>query len=130
MGNSLDYFWETEKNFVEFLKKTFGADAYKRKFSLTGDGIFNLLLINGDIYEIRYKEAKKHFANQVQDKTNRNEFNGGRLKGDVKQDIMYKIANGLKLESNQIYTDTAKLSFPVHNWIAKVEIVKKNAMPT
>ena len=50
---ALEYFWETEYRFGEFLKELFG-DAYRRKYSLEGNGIFNLLYINGKIYEIKY----------------------------------------------------------------------------
>ena len=30
---AFEYFWETEYKFGEFLKKIFGEDVYKRKYS-------------------------------------------------------------------------------------------------
>ena len=54
---SYTYFWETEYKFGKFLEKCFG-DTFKRKYSLEGNGIFNLLYIDNHIYEIKYKQAK------------------------------------------------------------------------
>ena len=41
----VDYFWEYDYKFGEFLKKIF-PNTYQRKYSMTGNGIYNLVLVN------------------------------------------------------------------------------------
>lgn len=110
------YFWETEYKFGEFLKKIFGEQVYKRKYSLTGNGIFNLLYINGKIYEIKYSSTKNHIVPDNHKFTDDKEF------------IINTITQNLKCES---YVNGGKfITFPVDKWIAKVEIIQKRVIPT
>lgn len=113
------YFWETEYKFAEFLKQIFGEDKFKRKYSLAGNGIFNLLYINNKIYEIKYKECKSNIANDNHKFTDDKEF------------IINTIVNNLKIENkNKIFVGSGKfITFPVDKWIAKVEVIKKIAEP-
>lgn len=111
---AVEYFWETEYKFGEFLKKIFG-ESYRRKYSLEGNGIFNLLDINGKIYEVKYTSAKAHV------KPDNHKFT------DDKEFIINKIALNLKCDT---YISGGKfISFPVGSWIGKVEVIKKLKEP-
>lgn len=115
----LEYFWETNYRFGEFLKKIFGEQVYKRKYSLTGNGIFNLLYINGKIYEVVYKQCKSNLQNDNHKFTDDKEF------------IINTIVDNLKCDKNQIAVNGGKIiTFNVGKWIAKVEIVQKRVIPT
>lgn len=116
---SIYYFWETQYPFSQLLKKIFGEDVYQRKYSLTGNGIYDLLLLNDKIYEIKYTECKSTPAQSAISTRDDKEF------------IKNKIVENLKCDRDKIKTYGSKfITFPVNKWIAKVEIVKKNAMPT
>lgn len=118
MENKLEYFWETEYKFGEFLKEIFGKDVYKRKYSLEGNGIYNLLYINGKIYDVVYKQCKSKLQNDSHRFTDDKEF------------IINTIIENLKCKKEDIVVNGGKfITFPVHEWIAKVEIVKKLKEP-
>lgn len=108
-------FWETEYSFAMFLNSIF--DNYERKYSLSGNGIYNLIIVEGDLYEIKYTQCKVRPKND-------------NLQLDrVKKSIVDTIVNNLK--TNDITISGRKfITFPVANWIAKVEIIKKLKMPT
>ena len=128
MNNKYEYFWETEYPFTEFLKKIFG-DSFKRKYSLQGNGIYNLLFLDGGIYEVEYKQGKSHF-NKVRDRHEINDYpdcGSARYGGATKQEILYKIGDALKTDED--YAKSAEMSFPVGSWIAKIKIVKKQNEP-
>lgn len=110
----IEYFWESEYKFGEFLKEIFG-DAYRRKYSLEGNGIFNLLDINGKVYEIKYTQAKAHIKPDNHNFTDDKEF------------IINKIASNLKC--NTFIAGGKFITFPVGSWIGKVEVVKKLKEP-
>lgn len=112
--NKIDYFWETEYKFGEFLKSIF--DTYKRKYSLAGNGIFNLVTVNNQLYEIKYTQAKSKLTsdNHAID-TN-------------KKIIIDTITSNLKTKDFTI-SGGKFITFPVNSWIAKVEIIKKLKMP-
>jgi len=123
-NKKVDYFWEYDYNFgTVFLKSIFNDNynQYKRKYSLTGDGIFNLVLVNNKIYDVRLKEAKAFLEND----------NKKAFRDDTKEEIIVKICNKLK-ELNIPYTRNGGkfITFKLGNFIAKVEIVKKAQMPT
>lgn len=114
---ALEYFWETEYKFGEFLKEIFG-DAYKRKYSLEGNGIYNLLYINGKIYDVVYKQCKSNLQNDNHKFTDDKEF------------IITTIVSNLKCDKDKIIINGGKfITFPVAEWLAKVEIVKKLKEP-
>lgn len=112
---AVEYFWETEYKFGEFLKKIFGADVYKRKYSLEGNGIYDLLYLNGKIYECKYKQARAHVTPDNHAFTDDKEF------------IIDTIAKNLKTDT---YISGGKfITFKVDKWIAKVEVIKKLKEP-
>jgi len=118
MNNELIYFWQTEYKFGEFLKKTFGEDVYKRKYSLTGNGIFNLLFINDKIYEVKYSECK-YIPAQSSISTR-----------DDKEYIKNKIIENLECDKGKVKTYGSKfITFPIDKWTAKIELIKKTSMP-
>ena len=118
MKQELLYFWETEYKFGEFLKEIFGEEVYKRKYSLEGNGIYNLLYINGKIYECKYKSVKSHVIPDNHKFTDDKEF------------IVTTIVNNLKCDKSKIVVNGGKfITFPIQEWIAKVEIVKKLKEP-
>ena len=91
---SLEYFWETEYKFGEFLKQIFG-EQYKRKYSLEGNGIFNLILIKG-----------------IDSKTSRESLRKGSKEkglGGVKNKLTLKINDSTK--NNNLY-DLTKMNIP------------------
>lgn len=127
--NKLEYFWETEYHFTEFLKKIFG-DKFKRKYSLTGNGIYNLLFIDDGIYEIEYKQAKSHVSEFLVDKNDINSYpdcGHVRYGGPTKKRILYSI--GYNLNTDKVYAKSAEMSFSVGSWIAKIKVVKKTSEP-
>jgi len=109
------YFWETNYPFGEFLNKIF--ENYKRKYSLTGNGIYNLIFINNKIYEVKYTETKTMLLNDNHS-----------IDAD-KKFIIDTIVSNLKTDKFAI-NGGKFITFPVENWIAKVEIIKKLKMPT
>ena len=118
MKQELLYFWETEYKFGEFLKEIFGEKVYKRKYSLEGNGIYNLLYINGKIYDVVYKQCKSNLQNDNHKFTDDKEF------------IITTIVDNLKCDKSKIVVNGGKIiTFPVQEWIAKVEIVKKLKEP-
>lgn len=126
---ALEYFWETEYKFGEFLKKVFG-EQFKRKYSLQGNGIYNLLFIDDNIYEVEYKKATANVGEEVYDKNTKNcypDCGNARYGGPTKQDILYQIGKNLKVD--KVYAKSAEMSFPIANWTAKIKIVKKNSEP-
>ena len=112
---AVEYFWETEYKFGEFLKKIFGESVYKRKYSLEGNGIFNLLYINNKIYEVKYGKTTSML------KPDNHKFT------DDKEFIINTIVDNLKCDT--IVNGGKFITFPVDQWIAKVEIIKKLKEP-
>lgn len=108
------YFWEYQYPFGEFLNKIF-PNTYKRKYSMTGNGIYNLVLVQDKIYEIKMSEVKSLLADNNLLTTDK-----------LKNKIIDNICNNLK--SN--YTiNNGKITFKLGNFIAKVEVIKKLKMP-
>lgn len=110
----VEYFWEYDYKFGEFLKKIF-PNTYKRKYSMSGNGIYNLILIQDKVYEVKFS--------QVNTKLNDN----GLLTTDkLKNKIIQNIIDNLK---NEPTINNGKLTFNLGNFIAKVEVIKKMKMP-
>ena len=115
-----EYFWEYEYPFGEdFLKGIFG-DSYKRKYSLIGDGIFDLIIFNNKIYDVSLKKSSAMLVND-----------GKKAFRDADKDIVIeKIANALADKNIEYTINSGKfLTFKYNSFIFKVEIVKKAAMP-
>lgn len=118
MDKKLEYFWETDYKFGEFLKETFGNDVYRRKYSLEGNGIYNLLYINNKIYEIKYTQCKSKLSSDNHKFTDDKEF------------IINTIVNNLKCKKEDIVVNGGKfITFPIQGWTAKVEVIKKLKEP-
>ena len=119
-NRKVEYFWEYNYPFGEtFLKEIFPIE-YKRKYSLLGEGIFNLIYMNNKVYEAKFTEAKKM---AVAD---------GKLaaRDDTKNVIVSKICDKLK-EYNIEYTiNSGKyITFKLGSYIAKIEVIKKMKEP-
>ena len=117
MEKKYNYFWETKYPFEQFLAKVFKDNNYQTKYSLTGNGIYNLITVEGDLYEIKYTQCK------VRPQNNNLELDR------VKKYIIDTIVNNLTTDDITI-SGRKFITFPVAEWIAKVEIVKKLKMPT
>lgn len=114
---NLEYFWETNYKFVEFLRKLFG-DNFKRKYSLEGNGIYNLIFLNNNIYEVKYTQCKKALEND------------NHIIDNDKKYILDTIKENLKCKEEDIILNLGKImTFPVGQWTAKIEIVKKLKEP-
>lgn len=108
------YFWEYQYPFGEFLNKIF-PNTYKRKYSMTGNGIYNLVLVHDKIYEVKMSEVKSLLVDNNLLTTDK-----------LKNKIINNICDNLK--SN--YTvNNGKITFKLGNFIAKVEVIKKLKMP-
>ena len=108
----IEYFWEYDYKFGEFLKKIF-PNTYKRKYSMAGNGIYNLILVNDKIYEVKFSETKAMLEDN-------NKLTTDALKNKIinnfKEGTIYAVNNG-------------KLTFQLGKFIAKVEVIKKVRMP-
>ena len=115
-----EYFWEYEYPFGnDFLKNIF-KDNYMRKYSLVGDGIFNLILFNDKIYDISIKKGNSMLLND-----------GKKAFRDTDKDIIVEeITKALKNKNIEYTVNSGKfITFKYNNFIFKVEIVKKAAIP-
>jgi len=115
-----EYFWEYEYPFGEDFLKSIFDNKYQRKYSLNGEGIFNLVIIDNKIYSLDLKQAKSMVVDD-----------GKKAFRDITKDIVVdNICNKLK-ENNIIYTvNSGKIiTFKYNDIIFKTEIVKKAAMP-
>ena len=110
-----EYFWEYGYQFGEFLKKIF-QDKYKRKYSLEGNGIYNLLYIDNKIYEIKFTETKKLLENDNKKFTDKNKL-------FIVEEITKNLKNNFTVNGGKFIT------FELDSYIAKVEIIKKMAEP-
>lgn len=114
-------FWEFEYPFGEVFLKEIFQDNYKRKYSMVGDGIFNLVFLEGTIYDISFKKTNSFMPND-----------GKTALRDSKKDIIVKeIIQALDKNNIKYTVNSGKyITFGIQNkYIAKVEIVKKMKMP-
>lgn len=115
-----EYFWEYEYPFGnDFLRNIF-KDNYMRKYSLVGDGIFNLILFNDKIYDISLKKSNSMLIND-----------GKKAFRDADKDtIVEKIVEVLKNKNIEYTVNSGKfITFKYNNFIFKIEIVKKTVIP-
>lgn len=105
---------------TDFLASIFGIDKYMRKYSKTGDGIYNLLLIDNKIYDLKLKEAKSMLV----------EDHKKAYRDTTKDYIVENIKNALTARGIESTSNSGKLiSFKNNNIIFSVEITKKVSMP-
>ena len=104
----------------DFLKPIFGEDKYMRKYSMSGDGIYNLLLIDNKIYDLKLKEAKSMLV----------EDHKKAYRDTTKDYIVENIKNALTARGIESTSNSGKLiSFKNNNIIFSIEITKKVSMP-
>ena len=116
LNKSVDYFWEYDYAFGEyFLKELFG-DNYKRKYSMEGNGIYNLVYgTDGKIYDLKLTQAKKMVEGD--ELLSRNSY----------QCMMADLL--VKNLPNAIVSKKKIITFPLGDAIAKIEITKKMKEP-
>lgn len=110
----VEYFWEYDYKFGQFLQKIF-PNTYKRKYSMSGNGIYNLILVQDKIYEVKLSQTASMVSNNDMLTTDK-----------LKNKIIQNIVDNLK---NQPNINNGKLTFKLGNFTAKVEVVKKMKMP-
>jgi hypothetical protein len=115
-----EYLWEYEWPFGEFLRESLPTGSYRRKFSMTGNGIYNLVTLDSKLYEVTLKSATKLLPND-----------GKKAFRDTTKD---KLIDLLKDKLSQLgvnYTvNSGKfITFELFGFVAKLEIVKKTTEP-
>lgn len=110
----VEYFWEYDYKFGEFLHKNF-PNTYKRKYSMTGNGIYNLILVKDKIYEVKLTQITQLL-----------EDNGVLTRDNLKNLIINNIIKNLK---GNYTVNNGKITFKLGNFKAKVEVIKKLKMP-
>lgn len=104
----------------DFLKPIFGEDRYMRKYSMSGDGIYNLLLIDDKIYDLKLKEIKSMLVDDHKKA----------YRDTTKDYIVDEIRKALVDRGINMTSNSGKLiSFKNNNKIFSVEITKKTSMP-
>lgn len=109
-----EYFWEYEYKFGQFLKRIF-PNTYQRKYSLTGNGIYNLILVNGKVYEVKFSQTTRKLIDNDKMTTDQ-----------LKNKIINNILSNLK---NEYTINNGKVTFKLDKFIAKIEVVRKIKMP-
>ena len=105
---------------AEFLVSIFGENAYIRKYSMQGDGIYNLLLIEDKIYDLKLKEVKTMLVDD----------NKKAYRDATKDYIVDNIKQALDSHGIKATSNSGKLiTFKSNNKIFSVEITKKVSMP-
>ena len=110
----VEYFWEYDYKFGQFLQKIF-PNTYKRKYSMGGNGIYNLILVQDKIYEIKLSQTNSMLSDNNLLTTDK-----------LKNKIIENIFNNLK---NDFTINNGKITFKLGNFVAKVEVIKKIKMP-
>lgn len=114
-----EYFWEYEYPFgMDFLQSCF--DNYKRVYSLSGAGIYNIVFIEDKIYEIKLTQGKSLLAND----------NKKAFRDETKDKVMDTICDKLKNINIEYTRNSGKfITFRYSDFLFKIEIVKKAAVP-
>ena len=115
------YFWEYEWPFSEFLRESLPEGSYRHKFSMTGNGIYNLVTLDDKLYDITIKsttkllpdDGKKAFRDTTKDKLI-----------DLLKDKLSQLGINCTVNSGKFIT------FELFGFVAKLEIVKKTTEPT
>ena len=104
---------------VKFLGDIF-KENYKRKYSLVGDGIYNLVYLDNKIYSISFKKVTSLLNND-----------GKKAFRDNDKDIIVEKISKVLSENNVGYTiNSGKfITFKLGKYIAKIEVVKKTSEP-
>ena len=112
----VDYFWEYDYAFGEFFLKELFGDNYKRKYSMDGTGIYNLVYgIDGKVYDLKLTQAKKMVESD--ELLSRNSYQC------MMADLLVENLPNATVSKKKIIT------FPLGDTIAKIEITKKMREP-
>lgn len=114
------YFWEYEWPFSEFLRESLPEGSYRHKFSMVGNGIYNLVTLDDKLYDISLKsttkllpnDGKKAFRDTTKDKLI-----------DLLKDKLSQLGINCTVNSGKFIT------FELFGFVAKLEIVKKTTEP-
>ena len=114
------YTWEYDYPFGEdFLKFIFKND-YKRVYTLSGDGIFNIVTLGDKIYSIDLKDTKSLLANDGKKA----------FRDETKDIVITSIADGLNKLGLEYTINSGKfITFKMFDNIFKIEVIKKAVMP-
>ena len=114
------YTWEYDYPFGEdFLKFIFKND-YKRVYTLSGDGIFNIVTLDNKIYSIDLKDTKSLLANDGKKA----------FRDETKDIVITSIADGLNKLGLEYTINSGKfITFKMFDNIFKIEVIKKAVMP-
>ena len=115
-----EYLWEYEYPFGEFLRESLPAGSYRRKFSMVGNGIYNLVTLDDKLYDISFKsttkllpnDGKKAFRDTTKDKLI-----------DLLRDKLSQLGVNCTVNSGKFIT------FELFDFKVKLEIVKKTTEP-
>lgn len=115
-----EYLWEYEWPFGEFLRESLPEGSYRHKFSMVGNGIYNLVTLDDKLYDISLKsttkllpnDGKKAFRDTTKDKLI-----------DLLKDKLSQLGINCTVNSGKFIT------FELFGFVAKLEIVKKTTEP-
>lgn len=118
--NKYEYFCEYDYPFGEDFLKSIFKDKYKRKYSMIGEGIYNLIFFNNKIYDVSLKKGTSLLVND-----------GKKAFRDADKDVvMEMITKALTDNEIEFTINSGKfITFKYNNFIFKIEVVKKAAMP-
>ena len=114
-----DYFWEIKWPMALFFAHVCFPNTYKRKFSMTGNGIYDLVIVKDRIFELKITEQK-----QIQ---SLGEGNNKLTRDPLKNAIINQICN--KLNGKYVLND-GKIYIKVQKWFARIDVIEKRVMPT
>lgn len=120
LNKKVEYFNDYDYDFgMIFLGSIFNGN-YKRKYSLIGDGIYNLIYLNDKIYSISFKKVTSLLSND-----------GKKAFRDSDKDIIIEEISKVLSENNVEYTiNSGKfITFKLGKYIAKIEVIKKTSEP-
>lgn len=114
------YFWEYEWPFGEFLRESLPEGSYRHKFSMVGNGTYNLVTLDDKLYDISLKSTTKLLPND--DKKAFRDTTKDKLI-DLLKDKLSQLGINCTVNSGKFIT------FELFGFVAKLEIVKKTTEP-
>ena len=118
LNKKVEYFWEYDYSFMnDFLKNIFGEKA-RRKYSLSGNGIYNLIDgEDGKTYELKLTKARAMVSE-----------NNSLSRNSYQNEIMKKLIENINTDNYSVSKNKI-LTFKLNNDIMKIEIVRKLKEP-
>ena len=116
LDKKVDYFWEYDYAFGEYCFKELFGGAYKRKYSMEGNGIYNLIYgSDGKIYDLKLTQAKKMVESD--ELLSRNSYQC------MMADLLVENLPNATVSKKKVIT------FSLGDTIAKIEITRKMKEP-